>query len=266
VTSPRSDTPWLAPETPEVVWFAGPDAPEFLNALVSQELGDMTPGQSRRSFLLVPQGKLHFLLWALRDEERVGLVTDPGRGDELATALGRYRIGVEVDIAPETGGVWVVVGEWVGFDVSWPGVERHLVIGDRPDLDEGPPDEYESMRIAAGVPKWGVDVDEATIPHESGLVASSVDFDKGCFLGQELVARIESRGANTPRHLRLLAGSGDIATGDVVAFGGEEVGVVTSATDTLGLAMLRRVVAVGDTVEVGRVTAEVRELPLKSQG
>ncbi|MGH3649346.1 MAG: YgfZ/GcvT domain-containing protein [Acidimicrobiia bacterium] len=266
MTSPRSDTPWLAPETPEIVWFGGPDALEFLNALISQELGDMTPGESRRSFLLVPQGKLHFLLWALREEERIGLVTDPGRGDELAAALDRYRIGVEVDIAPQTGKVWVVVGEWDGFDVSWPGIERHLVIGERPDLVEGSADEYESLRVNAGVPKWGVDVDEATIPHESGLVASSVDFDKGCFLGQELVARIESRGANTPRHLRLLAASGDITAGDVVSFGGEEVGVVTSAADSVGLAMLRRKVAVGDTVEVGGSTADVAELPLKSQG
>jgi folate-binding Fe-S cluster repair protein YgfZ len=92
----------------------------------------------------------------------------------------------------------------------------------------------------------------------------SVDFDKGCFLGQELVARIDSRGGNTPRHLRLLEADGDIGSGDPVRAEGVEVGRVTSAQAGAALAMLKRSVGVGDTVRVGEHEARVRELPVKT--
>jgi tRNA-modifying protein YgfZ len=256
----------IAPEQPGLVWFSGTDHLRFLNDIISQELGDMQPGQARRSLLLAPQGKLDFVLWAIKDETRIGLVTDPDRGEELATALGRYRIRVDVDIEPERDEVWVVVGDWDGFDVSWPGVERHLVVGDRPDLPAMSGEEYETLRINAGEPKWGVDVDHDTIPHESGLVPVSVDFDKGCFLGQELVARIDSRGANTPRNLRLLKVDAAIEVGADVVAEGDNVGSVSSAAGDVGLAMVKRSVSVGDTVEVGGRPAVVRELPAKTRG
>jgi tRNA-modifying protein YgfZ len=261
-----SEGNWLAPAQPDVVWFSGGDALRFLNDIISQEIGDLSPGGSRRSFLLEPQGKLRFLLWVIRDGDRYGLVTEDGRGGELASALGRYRIRVDVEITEEEGGAWIVVGEWDGYDVSWPGVERSLVIGDRPDLPERPEAEYEQLRVAAGEPRWGVDVDDSTIPHESGLVPASVDFTKGCFLGQELVARIDSRGGNTPRHLRHLRTGHAISPGEVVTADGEEVGVVTSAGDGLALAMLKRSVSVGDSVEVAGESAKVEDLPSKTPG
>lgn len=243
------------------MWFSGGDATRFLNDLISQEIADMAVGEARRSFLLAPQGKLLFILWVIRDESRIGLVTEPGRGGELASVLDRYRIRVDVEITEEPGGVWLVVGGGDGFDISWNGVPRRLHIGDRPDLPTGSPEEYESLRVSAGEPAWDVDVDESTIPHESGLVPASVDFTKGCFLGQELVARIDSRGGNTPRHLRILRPSAPIDEGDVVTADGADVGVVTSATDGAGLAMLKRAVAVGDVVMVGEVDAVVEEIP-----
>lgn len=256
---------WIAPEHPDLVWFSGADALRFLNDIVSQELEDMTAGDTRRSFLLEPQGRLQFLLWVIREDDRIGLLTDPGRGDDLASALGRYRIRVDVEIEPEQGDTWVVVGRWDGYDVSWPGVERYLVVGERPNLGVGGEEEYERLRITAGEPRWGVDVDGGTIPHESGLVPASVDFTKGCFLGQELVARIDSRGGNTPRNLRLLERGGPIRVGDVVTVEGEEVGIVTSAAESAGLAMLKRTVSVGDTVDVAGDPAAVRDLPAKTR-
>jgi folate-binding protein YgfZ len=258
--------PSIAPERPELIWFSGTDALRFLNDIISQELGDIEAGQARRSFLLAPQGKLDFLLWVLREEERIGLVTDAGRGDDLASVLSRYRIRVDVDIDAEADDVWIVVGEWDGFDVSWPGVERHLVIGERPDLAEMSQDEYDEIRVTAGEPKWGVDIDEGTIPHESGLVSASVDFAKGCFLGQELVARIDSRGGNTPRNLRLVEVDGQIRPGDVVTLEGNEVGTVTSAAGGVGLAMLKRSVAIGDPVDIAGNRAVVNDLPAKTRG
>jgi folate-binding Fe-S cluster repair protein YgfZ len=99
------------------------------------------------------------------------------------------------------------------------------------------------------------------MPHESGLVTSSVDFTKGCFLGQELVARIDSRGGNTPRNLRLLELNDPVDVGAAVTVDGDGVGTVTSVAGDVGLAMLKRSVSVGDTVEVAGVRAVVRELP-----
>jgi folate-binding protein YgfZ len=261
-----SESSWLAPTQPDVVWFSGTDSLRFLNDLISQEIGGMEPGDSRRSFLLEPQGKLRFLLWVIRDADRYGLITEDGRGSELVSALGRYRIRVDVEIEEEEGGAWIVVGECDGYDLSWPGVERRLVIGDRPELPDGFEAEYEQLRVLAGEPKWGVDVDDNTIPHESGLVPASVDFTKGCFLGQELVARIDSRGGNTPRHLRRLRSVSAISTGEAVNVDGEEVGVVSSVGGDLALAMLKRSVSVGDSVEVAGESAMVEDLPSKTQG
>jgi len=275
--------PWIAPTRPELVWFSGADALRFLNDLISQEIGDMVDGEARRSFLLEPQGKLRFLLWVVRDGDRYGLVTEDGRGEELATTLGRYRIRVDVDIIGEEREVSIVVVSanpglvaplsevWrpqfaETYDVGWSGVARSLVVGERPDLPVGASEEYERLRIVAGEPRWGVDVDEGTIPHESGLVPASVDFTKGCFLGQELVARIDSRGGNTPRHLRLLRSEGELAIGDVVTMDDVEVGSVTSASGATGLAMLKRSVSVGDSVVVGGVSARVEDLPPKTAG
>lgn len=267
MTSPQSEAAWLAPESPDLVWFGGADATRFLNDLISQEIGDMNPGEVRRSLLLGPQGKLEFLLRVIREDDRLGLVTDPGRGDELAGALRRYRIRVDVEIEPETEPVSVVMGDWDGYDVSWPGVERHLVVGERPDLPVGTEGEYERLRVEAGEPAWAKDVDEGTIPHESGLVPDSVDFDKGCFLGQELVARIDSRGGNTPRHLRRIeAGEGSLEVGMELVKDGRDVGTITSAVGSVGLAMVRREVEVGDEVEAGGVPAVVKALPANSPG
>lgn len=255
---------WIAPEQPDLIWYSGSDVLRFLNDIISQELGDMAPGETRRSFLLEPQGKLQFLLWVIRTEDRIGLVTDPGRGDDLVGALNRYRIRVDVEATSEEEDRWVVVGEWDGYDISWPGVERHLAIGAKPDLEDGSAGEYERLRIQAGEPRWGVDIDEGTIPHASGLVPASVDFTKGCFLGQELVARIDSRGGNTPKNLLLVEAERGLNPGDHVVADGKDVGEVTSSSDGIGLAMLKRPVSPGDSVEVNGAPAVVRELPAGS--
>ena len=257
--------PHLAPTTPDLVWFAGADAPRFLNDLISQEIADMTPGEVRRSFLLTPQGKLDHVIWVLGGGDEIGLVVDEGRGEDLAAKLGRYRIRVDVSIEPVTVDRWLVIGPfgpeagtWIGdrdglvTDVSWPGVKRTLVMGEKPELPELRVDEYEVLRIEAGEPVMGVDVTEATIPQETGLVPSSISFDKGCFLGQELVARLDSRGGRVNHHLRILRFEGQAPeAGAAVTKDGEEVGTMTSSAGEVGLGLVRRGVEPGDVVTVG---------------
>ena len=263
----------LAPETPDLVWFRGPDTIRFLNDLISQEIAGLEPGTVTRSLLLEPQGKLRHVLWVLRGEDEVGLVTDPGRGEDLANDLGRYKIRVDVEIEARDRDIWLVVGEAQGekgrwkvedgelvADISWLNLERWLVTGARPDLAEMPEEEYQAARIGAGEPKWGVDVDESTIPHVSGLVPETVDFGKGCFLGQELVARIDSRGGNVPQNLRLLRlGGGVVERGSEVILDGTTVGQITSSSGSLALATLKRGVEPGDEVVVSGRPAKVEK-------
>lgn len=265
MTLPQSETPWLAPVSPDLVWFTGSDAVKFLNDMVSREIADMADGETRRSLLLGPQGKLVFILWIVARGDDRGLITDPGRAQELADFLGRFRIRVDVEIAAESLPVWIVVGDWDGYDVSWPGVPRRIVVGDRPDLEEGSAADYLRLRIDAGEPEWGVDVDENTIPHETGLVPITVDFDKGCYLGQELVTRIESRGANVPHRLRRIEGESGMIAGTPIVKDGKEVGKVTSVSGNVGLGMVHRSVETDTVVDVGGVPALVRELPASSR-
>ncbi|MGH8871764.1 MAG: YgfZ/GcvT domain-containing protein [Acidimicrobiia bacterium] len=267
--------PHLAPTTPELVWFSGDDSIRFLNDLISQEIGSLAPGEMRRSFLLTPQGKLDHLMWVLRGEDEVGLVVDAGRGEDLAAKLGRYRIRVQVEIEPVTEDVWLVVGpfdvepgHWSGdrsrlvADVSWPNLSRALVVGDKPDLPLLDDERYELFRIETGEPLMGVDVTDSTIPQETGLVAVSISFDKGCFLGQELVARLDSRGGRVNHHLRILRFEGSTPeAGTEVEKDGERVGVVSSVAQGAGLALLRRGVEPGDVVSVGVGSAVVEAVP-----
>lgn len=256
---------WLAPEAPDLVWFSGEDAVRFLNDIISQEIADLAPGEVRRSLLLGPQGKLDHMLWVTRSDERIGLITDAGRGEELATTLGRYRIRVDVDITVEGQSTWLVMGEWDGIDVSWEGVTRTLVVGDRPDLPDGTMHDYEAARIREGEPRWGAEVSGTTTPHETGLIPVSVAFDKGCFLGQELVARVDSRGGNAPRFVRLIELADDAAAGTTLTVDESEVGTLTSVSDRFGLGVVHRTVEPGSTVEVGSTTGVVREVPQKPQ-
>lgn len=263
---------WIAPASPEIVWFEGPDAVSFLDAILSQDLQAMRPGEVARSFLLQPRGKLDHLMWVLRGDDLVGLVADPGRGQELYATLRRYRIRVKVEIEIETRPVWLVMGEagsggWSGdrtgtldADLSWSTMPRKLVAGERPELPEGTEEQYEEARIQAGEPKWGVDVDEGTIPQETAFADRLIAYDKGCFLGQELVGRIHMRGHVNRflRHLRLTAPA---PAGSTIMSGDREVGTMTSVAGLVGLGMVRREVSPGETVLVGGIEARVAEIP-----
>ena len=271
----RLTEPHLAPTAPELVWFGGADAIRFLNDLISQEIGDLEPGTVRRSLLLTPQGKLDHLFWVLRGTDEIGLVVDAGKGEDLAAKLGRYRIRVDVEIEPSTSERWLVVGpfdsdagRWTGdrsalvANVSWSNLQRTLVVGESPDLPLMAIDDYEMLRIQAGEPLMGVDVTDSTIPQETGLVGETISFEKGCFLGQELVARLDSRGGRVNHHLRILRFEGSAPeVGAEVTKDGEQVGVLSSAADGIGLALLRRGVEKGEMVTVAERRALVEAVP-----
>jgi folate-binding protein YgfZ len=128
-------------------------------------------------------------------------------------------------------------------------------------------DAAELLRVESGRPRYGVDLDDTTIPQEAGLNDRAVSFTKGCYVGQETVARLFYRGKPN-RHLRGLRLDGAAATGDVLRLGDREVGRVGTVTDspalgTVALAIVRREAGPGETVTVGDsgTTATVVELP-----
>ena len=129
----------------------------------------------------------------------------------------------------------------------------------------------EILRVESGRPRYGVDVDEATIPQEAGLNARAVSFTKGCYVGQETVARLFYRGKPN-RHLRGLKLSEALPAGAELRLGERVVGTLTSSLVSpvfgpIGLALVRREAVPGDTVDVaGGATAEVVELPFAVSG
>ena len=261
---------FLADVAPDLVWFRGPDVVRFLNDLLSQEIAMMAPGGVRRSMLLNPQGRIDHLLWVLRGDDEVGLVTDPDRGADLAATLGRYRIRVAVEIEQSVDPIWLVVGAYsdaVGMwsqsgdgliaDVSWTAVPRFLVVGERPELPAIDAGALESLRIGSREPVVGVDIGPSTIPQETGLVPVTVDVDKGCFLGQELVGRIHRRG-HVNKQLRVLEFPGQAAqAGSEITKGELTLGILTSVSGSVGLATIRREIEPGETVMVGTREAVV---------
>ena len=256
-----------------LVVVSGPDATSFLQAIVSQDLDPVDDGETVASLLLHPQGKVDVSFRATKRDDEWWLDTDPAFGPHLAEALARYKIRVKVDILDRTAetGLASLVGEsvWSIVDpqgatidqthllsTDWGGVEGVDVIGpvdavrawiDESGVRHGTAEEFDALRIAAGVPALGVDVDDSTIPQEAGLEVDAVSFTKGCFIGQELVCRIDSRG-HVNRFLRRLSLPGTTVPppGAEVARDDKVVGTVTSATAVPGedrvvaLAMVRR--------------------------
>jgi folate-binding protein YgfZ len=117
-------------------------------------------------------------------------------------------------------------------------------------------DKLEAIRIAHGVARWGRDMDEKTFPQEAGVDLRAVHYEKGCYLGQEAMAKIHFRGKVNKRLVRLRSDM-HLAIGHDVSIGGERVGRITSASDGTALAMVRHTVEPGITVFVEDSTAEV---------
>ena len=239
---------WAVPLARDVVLATGPDALTYLQGQLSQDLATLAVGDSAWSLLLTPQGHLVALLRVTRtDDDAFALDTDAGAGPDVLARLQRFLLRTRCELAPvpwtclavrgpdaaapasRPGEAWVVVPETPGsggYDLLGPDVA--LPAG----VEPGDPAAYEALRIESGVPRMGSELGERTIPAEAGIVDRSASFTKGCYTGQELVARIDSRGGNVPRRLRglLLAPGADVPPpGAVVLVGEQEVGAVTSA-------------------------------------
>ena len=267
----------------DVVEASGPDVGSFLQGQVSQDVLGMEQGSSRWALVLQPQGKVDGWVRLVKlDDECWLLDTQAGFGSALLERLNRFKLRVKVTFEPKTWSMVALRGPGapavnppeglVVADPEWPSVPGLDLLGPDPAVPVGVPeghaDAYEVLRVRAGIPALGRELTERTIPAEAGIVDRSVSFTKGCYVGQELVARIDSRGSNTPRRLWGLRVSGaDVpAPGAAVNADGTPVGEVTSAVrsatgEVLALAYLKRGVEPSTRVEVAGEPAEVVELP-----
>jgi folate-binding protein YgfZ len=248
------------------VRVTGPDAQTYLQGQLSQ---DVATGTGGLAFLLEPTGKVSALLrWQRTDDETFLLDTDAEAGDVLLARLTRFLLRTKADVeAVEHRCVRIFGGRPDGaIPAPWPTADDapvDLLDTDPPagtaDLDRLG---YERKRILAGVPVCGIDIGSDTIPAEAGqwVIDAAVSFTKGCFTGQELVARIDSRGGNVPRPLRVLqsADGGSMPpVADILDDAGATVGRVTSAAADVALGPVLRRVEPGAMVRIGDGTPAV---------
>jgi len=268
----------------DFVRAAGPDVNAFLQGQLSQDVARLGVGASTWALLLQPQGKVVAFLRVLRvGDDDVVLETDAGFGPAVIERLNRFKLRIKCDLDPLAWRCIAVRGPkahelvLAGVVADWPGLPGSDLVGESPVAPAGVPmcamDAYEAVRIEAGIPVMGREMDEGTIPAEAGVVDMSVSFTKGCYTGQELVARIDSRGGNVPRRLRgVVIDDGPAPVGATVQADGKEAGRLTSVAfsprlgATVALAYVRRSVEPPTDVVVawagGSSTALVEALPL----
>lgn len=265
----------------EVLEVSGEQAVKFLDGQLSQDVAGISPGQSAWSFVLQPQGKVVALVRVtVVSPDQVLLDTEAGFGEVLVERLNRFRLRVKAELSVREvdavsvrgpGALGVARSEGRELDAlwpAWPGWDRL----DSTDVPAGvmvcSEEAWELARIRSGLPRNGVDLDDKTIPAESGLVPVAASMTKGCYVGQELVARIDSRG-HVNRHLRTLDVDGTQPPRHAELLGPDETKVVGSITSSafshvaghpVALAYVRREIESGSTVRLRWADGDAKAL------
>ncbi|MBM7783846.1 folate-binding protein YgfZ [Tenggerimyces flavus] len=256
-----------------VVTVSGPDRLDWLNNLTTQLLLGLPAGASTTALLLSPNGHVEQAYYAVDDGTTFWMHLEPGAAPAVVAFLDKMRFMARVEVSDRTAEFAVA---WTPAPVegdTWPvrsgvdslgGFEHFLPRAS--ELSFGAPAgmwAYEALRIAARVPRLGLETDHRTIPNEVGWLESAVHMDKGCYRGQETVARVHNLG-KPPRRLTFLHLDGSVDTlpahGAPVVVNEREVGFVTSAArhydlGPIALALLKRNVPVDVELLAGGVAA-----------
>jgi folate-binding protein YgfZ len=210
------------------VRVSGPDAGDLLQRLVSNDVEGLAVGESCDALLLTPKARVIAPLRVVRRAEDDFLVlTEPELGDTVRTHLQRVRLRAQAEIEREEHESWLVLG----------GEE---VLDERPDGQEIAEDGLERWRIESGIARWGREIDDRVLPAEAGLTDTHVSFTKGCYPGQEPIARQHYRGKLNRRLRVLLIEGDDVPAYDAEILHGEKVvGRITSAVRGLALGYVR---------------------------
>ena len=245
----------------DVLRIKGDDAESFLQGQLTQDVTKIKTGESTWSFLLNPDGKVSSWLRVSRLEGNHFLIdVDKNAGEQTLKRLMRFKLRVECNIDLEEWDWLAIRGHgsqkygmetnenFIAAPANWSLTEGFDLIGKSESNQGGLTKEstqlFEFLRILNGIPAIGKELTEKTIPAETGLVERSVSFTKGCYTGQELVARLDSRGNKVPKHLRIIYSTAEIIKGDLVEVNAETVGEITSASsfedEFVGLAYISR--------------------------
>jgi folate-binding protein YgfZ len=248
-------TPTAARRPRAYVRVQGPEAVDYLNRMLSNDVPDQG---SADALLLTPKARViaPVLVWR-RGADDVLLLTEPELGEPLLSQLTRMRFAAKCEIAAEEHTSTIVFGEAddgiPNRDYGRPAVEVLDAT-----LDAAPEDELEPLRIAAATPRYGREIDDRVLPAEAGLEERAISFSKGCYPGQEPIARQHYRG-KVNRRLRVLEVQGAQPERETpVVFGDKDVGRVTSSVPGLALAYVRVEVPADAELQVGDATARVR--------
>ena len=238
-----------------VIRVAGPDRLSWLHSLTSQHLTSLPPWQPVQGLVLSPHGHVEHHFHLVDDGEACWLDVEPGTATDLVAYLDSMRFMLRVEVEDVTS-QWAVVtlapAGPAGAEAEplpgggyvrrrpWPAGSSDMVVprSELAELAADPPvspagvQAYEALRVAARVPRLGFETDHRTIPHEVGWIETAVHLDKGCYRGQETVAKVHNLG-RPPRRLVLLHLDGTNeelpARGTPVEADGRAVGAVTSA-------------------------------------
>ncbi|HWH04841.1 MAG TPA: hypothetical protein VNT23_00230 [Gaiellaceae bacterium] len=243
----------------DFVRVAGPEAASYLERMVSNEVESLDLGAAREALLLTPKARViaPLVVWR-RGPDDFLLLTERGLGPRVLAELRRARFATKAEIELEEHESLLVLGGSEGIpnrELGVPAVE--VLDGEPPAGFEAVADEeLELLRIRARTPAWGKELDERVLPAEAGLDERAISFTKGCYPGQEPVARLHYRGRPN-RGLRVLRLDGDElpAYDAEVELDGKVVGRITSAArdgdGVLALAYVRREVAADAILRTG---------------
>jgi folate-binding protein YgfZ len=245
-----------------VLKVAGEDARHFLNGLLTSDVGKVAPGKARYAALLTPQGKIiaDFIVAEAGPEDGGGFFLDVPKAlaSTLADKLAFYKLRATVVVEDLSAGL-AVMAVWDGkgdseYGLSYPD-PRLVALGWRivlppqlaaevtEDLGATPvaAEAYEAHRIALGVPRGGEDFAYGdTFPHEADMdQLAGVDFDKGCYIGQEVVSRVEHRASARSRIVPIAYDEFAPSSGLPVTAGDKQVGTLGSTAQGRGLALMR---------------------------
>ena len=240
---------------------AGRDAAEYLQRMLSNDVEALEPGGSCDALLLTSKGRVIAPLRVLRRGSiDFLLLTEPELGERVRQELVRFRFAADAAIELEEHRSLVVFGDGDGMPTSEYGEPAREVL----DTDVEPTvseDDLEGLRISAGTPRWGSEIDDSILPAEAGLDETHVSFTKGCYPGQEPIARLHYRGRPN-RRLRVL--EVDAASpGDEIRHGDKVVGRVTSAVPGRALGYVRREVPDDATLSIGGAEARLHLTPAR---
>lgn len=210
--------------------LTGADAIRYLNGQVTNDVRKVSTDRALRACVLTVKGRLCAVVSIWSENGALIVDSDPQVREELAARLERYIVADDValeDISDTVAGWHVIGAESGGLEINRLGFFGRDIQEKPEDLPELTDPDRELLRITYGMPAWGAELREETLPHEALLEATAVDFKKGCYVGQEVVSRVESVG----RVNRILTGlTGDFPPAPSLLFADDKrVGEVTSA-------------------------------------